>query len=200
MKKIRIIILLFISRAVFASEQAAELAGETEEKLNLFSGYLSESVWTLVWFGLLILILGKFVWKPMLAALKGRQEHIEGEISRAEKTNAEAMGTLEQYKAKLSEAENEGKKLVQQRVAEADLKSRDVITKAMQEADAIKAKARADAQKAAGLARSALIDEAGDIVCMLGSRIIGRVITPEDNEKLISEAVEKFKLARAGEE
>lgn len=200
MNRIRIITALLAAGAAFASEEAAAQAGGAEEQLNIFSGYLSESVWTLVWFALLIFILGRFVWKPMLAGLISRREHIEGEIAKAEKTNAEAKGTLEQYQAKLSAAEAEGKKLVQERLSEADLKGRDVIAKAMQEADAIKAKARSDAQKAAGIARGALIDEAGDIVCKLGSRIIGRVITPEDNEKLISEAVEQFKLARAGEE
>lgn len=181
-----------------ANTQTAE-GEQVEEKINIFSGYLSESIWTLVWFGLLVAILGKFVWKPMLAGLKTREDHISGEIAKAENTNKQAKDTLKNYQDKLSSIELEGKELAKKHLGEAEKKGQTIVARAMQEADSIKAKAREDAKKTVVAARGTLVDEAGAIVCTLGSEIIGRVITPEDNQRLIEQAVDELKKSYISE-
>ncbi|ARN56134.1 F0F1 ATP synthase subunit B [Sedimentisphaera salicampi] len=193
-EKIRYLLLCFSVNAVLlASETAAGGAEGESEKVNIFSGYLSESIWTLVWFAVLVFMLGKFVWKPMLAGLKAREDHISGEINSAEEMKKEAGQKLEQYQSKLENAEKDGKKAAQKHISEAEKKSQEILSKAMSEADEIKARAREDAKKAAESAKGSFVDEAGTIVCSLGSRIIGRVITPEDNKQLIDQAVDEFK-------
>jgi len=46
--------------------------------------------WSLITFGLLVFILKRFAWKPILHALKTREETIEYALAAAEKAKAES--------------------------------------------------------------------------------------------------------------
>ncbi len=183
--------LLCVSLAI-ASETATETA-EQAEKVSVFTGYPGESIWTLVWFTVLLIALKKFAWKPLLAGLKARQDYIASEITQAEQTRKQAGDRLAQYEKKLAAADEEAKKLAQKHIAAAQGKGDDIVDAAKKEADGIKIRAREDINKAVDAAKKTLWDDAGEMVCSLGSEILGRAITPEDNRKLIDDAVNKFK-------
>src|SRR5262245_46770230 len=53
-------------------------AGETHQILDL-------AIWTVVVFLLLLFVLGRFAWKPMLAGLQKREENIRGALAEATK-------------------------------------------------------------------------------------------------------------------
>jgi len=178
---------------VCASLAAASEAAAEAEKISVFNGYPGESIWTLVWFGLLLLALKKFAWKPLLAGLKAREDHISSEIAQAEETRKQAREKLAEYEKKLADADEEGRKLAEKHIAIAQSKGTDILTEAKKEADGIKIRAKEDISKAVEAAKKTLWDDAGEMVCSLGSEILGRTITPEDNRKLIDEAVSKFK-------
>src|SRR5262245_19099352 len=84
-------------------------AGHTSNPLNV-DGVVA--VGTVVVFLLLVAILGKTAWKPILAGLKAREEGIRGQIEGAEKANAEAKSLLSEYQGRLTAATDEAKKIV----------------------------------------------------------------------------------------
>ncbi len=183
---------LIYTSAAFATEAAGE-AAEHSEKISVFTGYPGESIWTLVWFAVLLLALKKFAWKPLLAGLKARNDHIISEIAAAEETRKQAGEKLAEYEKKLAAADAEGKKLAEKHIAIAQDKGADIVVAAKKEADGLKMRAKEDINKAVETAKRALWEDAGEMVCSLGSEILGRAITPEDNRKLIDDAVNKFK-------
>jgi len=69
--------------------------------------------WTIVTFIMLLLILKKYAWKPILTALDQRENAIRESLEKAEKAKEEAQNVLAQNQANLAKAEEESKKIVE---------------------------------------------------------------------------------------
>jgi len=180
--------ILCVCAAAFGAEAQAE-----DEGLSPFSGSFADAVWTVIAFVVLLVVLWKLAWKPMLAALNARQEHIEKQISDAEKTRKEAGQVLAEYKAKLENVENEGKQIIAAHVKKAEQEAKEVIAKAEEKMEAMKLKLEADIERARNEAKAELFNQAGEMVLRLGQEILGRAINDEDSQKLMDEAVARLK-------
>ncbi len=173
---------------VLAQEQA-----EPEGGGGPFEGTFWDSVWTVVAFLSLLVVLGRFAWKPMLNGLQARQDHIQGEIDEAEENNKKAMETLSKYQAQLENVHDEGRKIVQSYTKMAEKESDRIISEAGEQARQIRQKAERDIERAKMEAEAELLESSGDMVIRLGEEILGRVITPDDNRRLINDAIEKLR-------
>lgn len=98
-------------------------------------------IWQLIIFGSLVLLLGKFAWKPIISALKERESHIEDALKSAERAKAE----MEQL-----QASNE--KLLQEARLEKD--------KILKEASAIAATIMNEAKEKASLESGKMVEQA----------------------------------------
>ncbi|MBI4423499.1 MAG: F0F1 ATP synthase subunit B [Elusimicrobia bacterium] len=115
---------------------------------KLFTPDFGLMVWTVVTFLLLVAILAKFAWPPILQAIKDREEALRQERVLAEKARAEAQRIQKDLEAKL---------------AELDVKSREVLSQAQRDADALRARhseeAKAEAVKLMEKTRAGLEEE-----------------------------------------
>ncbi|MFA6584665.1 MAG: hypothetical protein WCS77_10245, partial [Elusimicrobiaceae bacterium] len=59
--------------------------------------------WTVLNFLILVLVLGKFAWKPVMAALDEREKHLQNEREAAETARAEAEKFRDEINARLKE-------------------------------------------------------------------------------------------------
>lgn len=182
-----VVILCTLPSAVFAAETGAE--GEA----GPFSGTRMDAMWAVIQFLLLLIILWRFLWKPILQRLKDREDHIAKQIKDAEETSKEAKAVLEDYRGKLAGAEEDGKKIIERHKEKAERDAKEIVMLAREKADAIKVKAEADIIKAQQKAQAELLNEAGDIVLKLGKDVLGRAIDTKDNQKLIDSAVQRLK-------
>jgi F-type H+-transporting ATPase subunit b len=182
--------IFFVAIPAVASE---EMVAEEHGTPSVFEGYYGEAIWTLVWFFVLLFVLWKFAWKPMLAGLTSRTEHIEKQISDAEKTRAEAKKVLEEYGAKLADAERQGRDIITVRTKEAEKQAKEVQQKAQQELEQKKVRAEADLQRERSEAEDELWEQAGDIVRQLGKEVFGKTLDRDDHQKLIDEAIARLK-------
>jgi F-type H+-transporting ATPase subunit b len=176
------------------------IAAETEHvepdgvsRFALFGKGPGEYLWTLIWFGALLVVLRKFAWKPMLAGLTNRTEHIEKQISDAEKTRTEAKKVLEEYGAKLADAERQGRNIISTRTKEAEKQVKEVHQKKQKELDEKKIRAEADLDRERIEAADELWDQTGDIIRQLGKEVFGKSLDGDDNQKLIDEAIARLK-------
>src|SRR2546430_7674309 len=62
-------------------------------------------IWTLVVFGLLLLVLRRSAWPVLLSAVRERERRLEQQIAEAEQNRAEAAALLEQHKQLLAAAQ-----------------------------------------------------------------------------------------------
>src|SRR6476469_827879 len=112
MKK-RILTVLFLALA------AAPLRAE-EAVLSPFAGNLGNALWTLVIFAIVVIVLGKFAWGPVLALLQQREEFIHRSLSDAKRDRDEAEARLKEYAAKLQSAHGEASRILDEARREAE--------------------------------------------------------------------------------
>lgn len=155
--------------------------------LNLITPELGLIVWQLIVFLILLFVLGKFAWKPIMNALKEREKSIEEALASAEKAKAEM--------AKIS-ADNE--KLLQQARAEKD----EILKKAQKTAreliDEAKENAKKEADKIINEARNLIESErkaftadmkkeVAKLSLKVAERILRKELSIDEAQKMLAE-------------
>jgi F-type H+-transporting ATPase subunit b len=84
------------------------------DKINLIEVNPGLMIWVVVTFIVLLFVLKKVAWKPILSALENREAAIRESLEKAEKAQEEAKKVLEENKANIQKAEAESKKIINQ--------------------------------------------------------------------------------------
>jgi len=85
--------------------------GEVGGPLDVNPGLI---LWTVVTFLILLFILSKFAWKPILSSLHERESQIKESLEKAETARLEAEKLIAANKANIFKAEEEAQKIVEQ--------------------------------------------------------------------------------------
>ena len=133
---------------------------------------LGEIIIGIVAFGILLLVMAKFVAPRFEQVFRARREAIEGGIERAEAMQAEAKAALEQYRAQLAEARNEAAQIRDQARAEGQQILEELRTQAQEESARIVA--RGEEQLATQ--RQQVINELRGQIGALAVDLAGRVV------------------------
>ena len=153
-------------------------------------------IWTVVTFLLLLAILWKFAWNPILGALDARERAIQKTIEDAERLQAEAQSILEEHQKRLGEAREERNKILDEaRTAGEHLKN-DVLEKARNEADQVLVRAKRQIELETEQALLTIRDQAADLAIKAAERVIQRALTDEDQRRFAREAVEELTAPR----
>jgi F-type H+-transporting ATPase subunit b len=160
---------------------------------QLFGGWFGEYFWAMIWFTAVLVVLWKFAWKPLLAGLTSRTEHIEKQITDAEQSKVEAKKVLEEYGAKLADAERQGRDIITARTKDAEQQAKEVSRQNQKDVETMKVRAQAELERERISAEDELWDQAGSIVQKLGEEVFGKTLDDADNQKLIDEAIDRLK-------
>lgn len=142
---------------------------------------LPEFILVLIIFGLLFLLIRKYVVPAFEKSFAERRDAIEGGIERAEQAQAEAARLLEQYNAQLAEARTEAAQIRESARAEAQRIVDDLRTQAQEESARIVA--RGEEQLAAQRSQVVreLRTEVGTLAVELSEKIIGQKLADDAN-------------------
>lgn len=149
---------------------------------------------TAVIFLILMLLLKKFAWGPLMGVMEQREELVIGEIDAAEKARKEAQAALEEQKALLKEARTEAQAIVEGAKKQADTTREEIITTARAEAERLKESAVRDIEAEREKAIAAVREEVVSLSVLAASKVLGKEISEADNSALIKETI-----AKAGE-
>lgn len=140
-------------------------------------------------FGLLLFVLGRFVWPQFEKAYAARTQAIEGGIAKAEQAQTEAKEALDRYNQQLSGAREEAARIREDARAQAQAIRDDMLAQARTESERIAATGRAqlEAQRAQIIAE--LRADMGRTSVELASRIVGESL--EDTARQ-NRTVERF--------
>jgi F-type H+-transporting ATPase subunit b len=144
---------------------------------------------TLVLFAIFALVLAKFAWGPLLAAIDGREKSVREGVEGAAKANAEAQALLAEHKEMLRQAGREREEMVARAKQEAEAFKNDLMTKARTEADQIVERAKAQIEREKGQAIQELRAQVADIAVEAASKIVKSSLTPEAQKKLVSDYI-----------
>ena len=152
-------------------------------------------VWTLVTFGLLVIVLKRFAWGPILETIETREKTIAEAIESARRERAEAEKAAADMRASLDKARNDAADLIRRNQAEVAAAKTELMAAARKESEALLAQARA------GIAeeRRAAVAELRAQVVDLAIEAAGRLLQAQMDEKKQRQLVEEY-LARLPKE
>jgi F-type H+-transporting ATPase subunit b len=177
---------------------SAALAQEHEAvALSPFAGDLGNAVWTLVIFVIVVFLLGKFAWGPVLGLLRQREDFIHKSLSDAKRDRDEAEVRLKDYAAKLQSAQAEAVTIIEGARKDAERLREELRQRAKAEADALVNNAQRQIQLETNRALQQIRHEAVDLSVAIASKLLQRNISKEDNERLIDEALRQIDATRS---
>jgi F-type H+-transporting ATPase subunit b len=150
------------------------------------------AIWTLVVFVVLLAVLKKFAWGPILSALESREKNIANHISQAERNHAEARELLAQYERKLSAAAAEVRELMEESRRDAEKLKQGILAEAKAGADAERARSLREIEAAADAAVESLAERSAQLAVELAGKILQSQLSVADHSRLIDEALNKF--------
>ncbi len=154
-------------------------------------------IWTILTFLVLLGLLGKFAWKPLLAALDSRHELIKNSLDDADKAKQELERLQQDSKAIISEARVEAQSIVAKSRSEAEKLKGELRQKAKEEADSIVRNAEKQIQVETEKAIAEIRSEVVDLSLLVASRLVKKNLSREDNQSLIEESLEQIESHRA---
>ena len=146
-------------------------------------------IWTILTFLVLVGLLTKFAWRPLLEALETRQNAIRKSLDDAQKAKQELERLNVESAQIVARARVEADGIISQSRSDGERLREEIRTKARAEADNIVKNAERQIQLETTRALEQIRHEAVDLSVMIASKIIQRNLSKEDNERLIDEAV-----------
>lgn len=163
--------------------------------MELLQPSLGYFVWALIIFVVLLIILKKFAWKPIIKSLNEREQNIAGAIATAEKVKAEMAQLQNENEALLAKAREERSQLMKEA---RDTKDK-IINEAKEQAKVEAGKIISDAQQAINAQKMAAItevkNEVGKLVIEVSEKILQRELSGQQKqEELINSMINNVKL------
>jgi F-type H+-transporting ATPase subunit b len=146
-------------------------------------------IWTIVTFLVLLALLAKFAWRPLLSALDARQNAIRKSLDDAQNARQELERLNRESVLILNKARAEADQIIVNGRSDAERVREDMRHKARAEAEAIVKNAERQIQLETARALQQIRTEAVDLSVMIASKLIQRNLTKEDNDRLIEEAL-----------
>jgi F-type H+-transporting ATPase subunit b len=143
-------------------------------------------VWSALIFGLFFLILTKFAWKPILNAVKARDEMIKGSLESAAKAREEMLKLQSDNEAILKKAREEREGILKEARDVRDKLISEAKGKASEEADRLVEKARAGIESEKRKALSEIREQVATLSIEIASKLLGEKLKQTgEQEKLI---------------
>jgi F-type H+-transporting ATPase subunit b len=149
----------------------------------------------LIVFIVLLALLKKFAWGPLMGIMKQREEHIGNEISAAENSRLEAQKILQEQRDLLKEARNDAQNLIEGAKKQGDIQREEIIAAARTEAERMKESAKLEIEQQKEKAVAAIREQVASLSVLIASKVIEKEITAADQDQLINEYIKE-----AGEE
>ena len=142
-------------------------------------------------FGLLLLVLRLFAYKPIIKMLDNRANKIKESLEAGDRAKQEAVSAEKEIAKKIEEASASGQQIVGQAVKTAEEVKRRASLDAKKEADAIVAKAQVEIQREKQESMTELRKEVADLAVMVAGKAIGTSIDKETQRKLIENTLKE---------
>ena len=165
-------------------------AGGGEGESNIFAGDIGNVLWTLVTFGLVLFVLGKFVWGPLTNMIQQREEFILESLEKAKGDREAAEARLLELEKRLNDARAEATEIVEEGRRDAEAVKHKIEADAKAEAQKMVERAKREIGIARETAVKELYELSGNLAVEIAGRIVGRELETKDHDRLISEALE----------
>lgn len=150
------------------------------------------AVWALGLFVVLLVVLGRLAWKPVLRAIQIREQEIAETITDAERQRTESEELLAEYRARLAAAQGEAAKLIERSRHRAETDRQEILDRAREAADVATAEACEQIERAKRDSQEEICRTSAELATDVAEKIIAREICPEDHRRLVEQSLKQL--------
>ena len=147
-------------------------------------------VWTILTFLVLLGVLAKFAWNPLLKMLKDREELISSSLDDAEKARTELERLNSEGEDIVNKARSEAQTILAEGKAAASKLKDETLNAAKDQAKSILSEAKKQIRIEKDKAIEEIKSEVVDLSLSVATKLIKKNISREDNQALIDESLE----------
>lgn len=140
-------------------------------------------LWTTVIFILFVFLLSKFAWKPVMSAIKAREEMIRDSLAAAEKAREDMMVLQADNEAIIKKAREERDKILRDARVVYDKMLSDAREKGTQESEAIVTRAREAIEREKNAALNEVKNEVANLAIEVASKVLGEKLKNDDEQQ-----------------
>jgi F-type H+-transporting ATPase subunit b len=152
-------------------------------------------IWTLITFGIAVLILRRAAYPRIAEALDKRRMRIEESIDAAARARAEADRLLQEYRERLREAREQADEIMARARKAAEVLHDNAKADAEKTREELLAQTRRDIEAETRRSLEQIRREVADLTVLATEKIARKTLTPDDHDRLIQDALEEFDFA-----
>ncbi|WP_110928327.1 F0F1 ATP synthase subunit B [Bacillus massiliglaciei] len=152
---------------------------------------IGDVLYQLVIFLILLALLKKFAWGPLMGIMKQREEHVASEIEAAEASRKEALQYLEEQREIVKQSRTEAGQLIENAKKQGEAQREDIIKQARDEAGRLKESAKREIVQEKEKAVAELREQVASLSVLIASKVIEKELSESDQEKLINEYIQE---------
>ena len=149
-------------------------------------------IWTVVTFCCLAVVLRAFAWKPLLEALRQREDRVRSSVERAEQAKRDAERLLEENKAQLARAEAESRRIVEEGRSLAEKLKSEIVEKAGQQTRHMIEQARQEIDRNKEQALTQLRTEVANLAIGAAEKILNETLDAQRHRKVVDDVLGKL--------
>lgn len=152
---------------------------------------IGDMVAQLIFFLILIALVRKFAWGPLMNMMEKRENYVASEIESAEQSREEAEKAAKDATEQLNNVRQEAQKIVEDAKTAGIKQEQDIIESARAEADRIKEQAKSDIQNEKEQAIQALQAQVASLSVLVASKVIEKEIDEQDQKTFIEDYIKE---------
>jgi F-type H+-transporting ATPase subunit b len=184
---------------IITAPLAAADAAKDKSSNFLVSPDVGLMIWTLVVFFITFLLLRKFAFPAISAALEKRQHMIEESIDTAQRTKAEADEILAEYRERLKEARTQAEEIVARARKAGDVHERESLEHARESREELLEQTRRDIESETRRAIQEIRREVADLTVAATEAVTRKTLNEDDQRRLVEEALSELDFTALGE-
>lgn len=150
-------------------------------------------IWTVVIFVLLLTVLGKYAWGPMMEGLHKREESIRSALEEAKQAREETARVRAEFQAEKAKAQEQIAQMMEQARRDAHQLIEDMRSKATADIQADRQRLRREIELARDQALHDIWAQAAQLATLISSKALKRAITTDDHRRLVDEALAELR-------
>ena len=155
-------------------------------------------VWTWVVFGVVVFILAKAAWNPLLDALEKREKQVADGLREAEAARAEAKRLAEDFDAKVKQSHIEAQRIAEEARNAAERMGQELEDAARARAEALISRARDEVALAQRQALEEVREHAVDLAIQAAGAVVSKNLDEDDNRKMAGNVIKMVKKEGTG--
>ena len=153
-------------------------------------------IWTIVTFVLVLIVLSKTAWKPLLSMLNEREERIREAMALAEKAREEAQVSAAENKKAMAQAQAEVQAAINKAREDAERVGREVRERAEHEAQQLLLQAQRTIVQERDKALQELRQQTAELAILAAGRLLDENLDSERNRKIVDDFINRIPDAR----